>query len=32
MDGSLLAGWEKFYVIVGSCAGGLTGLTFVVSG
>src|SRR5436190_1217106 len=30
MDGSLLAGWENFYVIVGSCAGGLTGLTFVV--
>src|SRR2546421_11500760 len=30
MDGKLLAGWENFYVIVGSCAGGLTGLTFVV--
>src|SRR5436309_12981813 len=30
MDGSLLAGWENFYVIVGSSAGGLTGLTFVV--
>lgn len=27
---SLLAGWENFYVIVGSSAGGLTGLTFVV--
>ena len=27
---SLLAGWESFYVIVGSSAGGLTGLTFVV--
>jgi hypothetical protein len=25
-----LAGWENFYVIVGSSAGGLTGLTFVV--
>ena len=30
MDGSLLSGWENFYVIVGSTAGGLTGLTFVV--
>jgi hypothetical protein len=30
MDGSLLTGWENFYVIVGSSAGGLTGLTFVV--
>jgi len=30
MDPSLLAGWENFYVIVGSSAGGLTGLTFVV--
>ncbi len=30
MDTSLLAGWENFYVIVGSSAGGLTGLTFVV--
>lgn len=30
MDGSPLAGWENFYVIVGSTAGGLTGLTFVV--
>jgi len=27
---TLLAGWENFYVIVGSSAGGLTGLTFVV--
>ena len=27
---SILAGWENFYVIVGSSAGGLTGLTFVV--
>src|SRR5947209_703975 len=27
---SLLAGWENFYVIVGSSAAGLTGLTFVV--
>jgi hypothetical protein len=30
MNPSLLAGWENFYVIVGSAAGGLTGLTFVV--
>ena len=30
MDTSLLAGWENFYVIVGSSAGGLTGITFVV--
>jgi hypothetical protein len=30
MDVSLLAGWENFYVIVGSCAGGLTGITFVI--
>jgi hypothetical protein len=30
MDTSPLAGWENFYVIVGSSAGGLTGLTFVV--
>jgi hypothetical protein len=30
MDASPLAGWENFYVIVGSTAGGLTGLTFVV--
>jgi hypothetical protein len=27
---SFLAGWDNFYVITGSCAGGLTGLTFVV--
>jgi hypothetical protein len=27
---SLLGGWENFYVIVGTTAGGLTGLTFVV--
>jgi hypothetical protein len=25
-----LAGWENFYVLAGSAAGGLTGLTFVV--
>jgi hypothetical protein len=30
MDTSLLAGWENFYVILGTTAGGLTGLTFVV--
>jgi len=30
MDASLLAGWDNFYVIIGSSAGGLTGLTFVV--
>jgi hypothetical protein len=30
MDASPLAGWDNFYVIVGSAAGGLTGLTFVV--
>ena len=30
MDASPVAGWENFYVIVGSAAGGLTGLTFVV--
>lgn len=30
MDASLLAGWDNFYVIVGSAAAGLTGLTFVV--
>ena len=30
MDASALAGWENFYVITGSSAGGLTGLTFVV--
>jgi hypothetical protein len=27
---NLLKGWENFYVITGSSAGGLTGLTFVV--
>jgi len=27
---TLLGGWENFYVIVGTTAGGLTGLTFVV--
>jgi hypothetical protein len=30
MDTSLPAGWDNFYVITGSCAGGLTGITFVV--
>jgi hypothetical protein len=30
MQAPLLAGWENFYVITGSCAGGLTGITFVV--
>ncbi|MBV8910477.1 MAG: hypothetical protein JOZ89_06930 [Gammaproteobacteria bacterium] len=30
MDASVLAGWDNFYVIVGSSAGGLTGITFVV--
>ena len=30
MGPSLLAGWENFYVIIGSAAGGLTGLTFVL--
>ncbi len=30
MNASPLAGWDNFYVIVGSAAGGLTGLTFVV--
>jgi hypothetical protein len=30
MDASPLSGWDNFYVIVGSSAGGLTGLTFVV--
>jgi hypothetical protein len=30
MDASPLAGWDNFYVIIGSAAGGLTGLTFVV--
>jgi hypothetical protein len=30
MTSSLLAEWDSFYVITGSSAGGLTGLTFVV--
>jgi hypothetical protein len=30
LDTGPLAGWDNFYVIVGSSAGGLTGLTFVV--
>jgi hypothetical protein len=30
MDATALSGWDNFYVIVGSAAGGLTGLTFVV--
>jgi hypothetical protein len=30
MDASPLAGWDNYYVIIGSAAGGLTGLTFVV--
>jgi len=30
MDTAPLAGWENFYVIIGSAGGGLTGLTFVV--
>jgi hypothetical protein len=30
MSSSVLSGWENFYVIVGSSAGGLTGLTFVI--
>jgi hypothetical protein len=30
MTASLLEGWENFYVIAGSSAAGLTGLTFVV--
>lgn len=30
MTTALLAEWENFYVITGSSAGGLTGLTFVV--
>jgi hypothetical protein len=30
MEDSPLAGWDNFYVIVGSAAAGLTGLTFVV--
>jgi hypothetical protein len=27
---TLLAGWDNYYVILGSSAGGLTGLTFVI--
>jgi hypothetical protein len=30
MESPLLTGWDNFYVIVGSAAAGLTGLTFVV--
>jgi hypothetical protein len=30
MEFSLLQGWDNFYVIVGSSAAGLTGLTFIV--
>jgi hypothetical protein len=30
LESHLLAGWDNFYVIVGSAAAGLTGLTFVV--
>jgi len=30
MDPAVLAGWDNFYVIVGSAAAGLTGITFVV--
>jgi hypothetical protein len=30
METSLVAGWDNFYVITGSSAGGLTGLTFVI--
>ncbi|MGO9947043.1 MAG: hypothetical protein ACLPWG_09370 [Steroidobacteraceae bacterium] len=30
MESSLLTGWDNFYVIAGSSAAGLTGLTFVV--
>ena len=30
MTASFLEGWDNFYVITGSSAGGLTGLTFVV--
>jgi hypothetical protein len=30
MAAAPLADWANFYVIMGSCAGGLTGLTFVV--
>jgi hypothetical protein len=30
MGKALIAGWDNYFVIVGSAAGGLTGLTFVV--
>lgn len=30
METALLSGWDNFYVITGSAAAGLTGLTFVV--
>jgi len=30
MEAPLLAGWDNFFVIVGSAAAGLTGLTFIV--
>ena len=30
MGESILSGWDNFYVIIGSAAAGLTGLTFVV--
>jgi hypothetical protein len=30
MEATLLSGWDNFYVITGSAAAGLTGLTFVV--
>jgi hypothetical protein len=30
MDAAPLAGWDNFYVVVGSAAAGLTGITFVV--
>ncbi len=30
MDSSILSGWDNFYVIAGSSAAGLTGLTFIV--
>jgi hypothetical protein len=30
MGTSLLAGWDNFYLVIGSAAAGLTGLTFVV--
>jgi hypothetical protein len=30
METPILAGWDNFYVLVGTTAGGLTGITFVV--